>query len=165
MGCLPNNDDTVNEEDDDKGYESENCGESWKNYKDEKYITNKELEVVLRNFFEENTVWDFIYLKTWFSPEKYVFPMYCPCGKIHKPWLEKEEILSIIEDDLGDIGLCDKNKFVQSVPFFDHLQQKTTSGSLIHYGLISSHTLFTKGSPFMNIKLHETNFKTYYIQR
>ena len=38
---LPNDDDTVNEEDDDKGYEPENCGEPWKNYKGEKYFTNK----------------------------------------------------------------------------------------------------------------------------
>ena len=42
----PNNDDAVNKEDDNKGYESENCGEPWKNYEDEKYITNKELELV-----------------------------------------------------------------------------------------------------------------------
>ena len=44
--ALPNDSDTVNEEDDDKAYESENWGESWKNYKDDKYITNNELEVV-----------------------------------------------------------------------------------------------------------------------
>ena len=47
--------------------------------------------------------------------------MYCPCAKIHKPWLEKENILSIIEDDLGDIGLCHKNKFDKRESFFDHL--------------------------------------------
>ena len=33
---LPNDDDTVNEEDD-SAYESKNWGEPWKNYKDEKY--------------------------------------------------------------------------------------------------------------------------------
>ena len=43
----PNDDDI---EEDDSGYESENWGEPWKNYKDEKYITNKELEIVLQNF-------------------------------------------------------------------------------------------------------------------
>ena len=32
--ALPNNDDT---EEDDSGYESENWGELWKNYNDEKY--------------------------------------------------------------------------------------------------------------------------------
>ena len=37
--ALPNDDDTFNEEDD-EGYEPENCGEPWKNYKDEKYVTN-----------------------------------------------------------------------------------------------------------------------------
>ena len=32
----------------DSGYESEKCDEPWKNlYKDEKYITDKELEIVL----------------------------------------------------------------------------------------------------------------------
>ena len=41
--AQPNDDDTVNEGDDDKGYESENCGELWKNYKDKKYITKTEL--------------------------------------------------------------------------------------------------------------------------
>ena len=30
------------------GYESENCGESQKNYADEKYIANKNLELVLQ---------------------------------------------------------------------------------------------------------------------
>ena len=50
--ALPDDDDTVNNEDD-SGYESENCGEPWKNYKDEKYITNNELEIVLRYFFEK----------------------------------------------------------------------------------------------------------------
>ena len=44
---LLNDVDTVNKEDDDKVYESGNCGEPWKNYKDEKYITNKELEIAL----------------------------------------------------------------------------------------------------------------------
>ena len=58
------------------------------------------------NVFEEDTVWDFSYLKTWFDQEKFVYPLYCPCGKIHKPWVEKENILCIIEDDLGDIELC-----------------------------------------------------------
>ena len=55
-----------------------------------KYITNKELEIVLRKVFEENTVWYFRYLKTWFNQENYVYTMYCPCGKIYKPWLEKK---------------------------------------------------------------------------
>ena len=59
----PNNDDSVNKEDDDKGYESENCGEPLKNYKDEIYITNNELVVVLQQNFEENIVWDFGILK------------------------------------------------------------------------------------------------------
>ena len=126
----------MNKEDDDKGYESENCFELWKNFEDGKYISNKELEHVLRKFVEENTMWDFSYPKIWFNQEKFVFSIYCPCGKIHKPWLEKEDILCIIEVDLGDIGLCYKNKFSQRVPFFDHLRQKTTSGSLIHYGLM-----------------------------
>ena len=62
--------------------------------------------------------------------------MYCPCGKIHKLWLEKKDILSIIEADLGDKGLCHKNKFDERVQFFDHLGQKATCGSLIHYGLM-----------------------------
>ena len=81
-------------------------------------------------------VWDFSHLKTWFNQEKYDYHMYCPCCKIHKPWLEKEDILWIIEDDLGEIGLCHKNKFAQRVSFFDHLRQKVTSGSRIHYGLM-----------------------------
>ena len=51
-----NNYETTNEEDDDIGYESENCGKPWKNYKDEKYIINKELEHVLQKVLEENTV-------------------------------------------------------------------------------------------------------------
>ena len=79
---------------------------------------------------------DFSYLKTWFNQEKFVNPKYCPCGKINKPWLKKEDILCIIEADLGEIGLCHKNKFAQRVPFFDHLRQKTTRDSLIHYGLL-----------------------------
>ena len=62
-----NDDDTVNDDDNDMGYESENFGQPWKSYEDEIYITNKELELVLRIFFEENIVWDFSYLKTWFN--------------------------------------------------------------------------------------------------
>ena len=71
------------------------------------------------NFFEDNTVWDFSYLKTWFKQEKFVFPMYWPCSKTHKPWLEKKDVLCIIQANLGEIGLCCKNKFDQRVPFFD----------------------------------------------
>ena len=70
---MPNNDDT---EEDESSYESEDWGEPWKNYEDEHYITDKELETVLRKIFEENTVWDFSYLKTWFNQEKLVYPMY-----------------------------------------------------------------------------------------
>ena len=77
-------------------------------------------------------MWDFSYLKTLFDQESYVCPMNCPCGKIHKLWLEKENILSIIEDDLGEIGLCHKNKFDKRVSFFDHLRQKAQCGSIIH---------------------------------
>ena len=132
--ARPNDDDT--EDEDESSYESENWGEPWKNRKDEEYITDKELEIVLRKFFEENTVWDFSFLKTRFNPEKYVYPMYCPCGKIHKQWLENEKLLSIVQEDLGDVGLCHKNKFTQRVPFFDHIRQKATSGSIIHYGLM-----------------------------
>ena len=62
--------------------------------------------------------------------------MYCPSGKTHKPWLEKENILSIIEGDSGDIGLCHKNKFDKQVSFFDHLRQKAQCDSMIHYGLM-----------------------------
>ena len=130
---MPNDDDT---EEDDSSYESENWGEPWKNYEDEHYITDKELEIVLQKIFEENTVWDFSYLKTWFNQEKSVFSMYCPCGKIHKPWLEKEDMLCIIEEDLQDYGLCHKNKFDKRLSFFDHLRQKSTSGSIIHYSLM-----------------------------
>ena len=100
--ALPNNDET---EKDDSGYESENWGESLKNYKDEKHITNKDFEIVLRNIFEENT-----------------------------PWLEKEDILSIIEDDIGDIGLCHKNKFDKSVSFFDHLRKKAQYCPMLKIG-------------------------------
>ena len=171
--ALPNDDDT---EEDDSGYESENWGEPWKNYKDEKYITNKESKIVLHKKSEENTVWDFSYLKTWFSnQENYVYPLYCPCGKIHKPWLEKECILSIIEDDLGDIGLCHKRKFDKRVSFFDHLRQKAQWGSVLHYGLMQYlHIIFpnhikapkkNKVSPSMNIEFNDTNFKTFCIHR
>ena len=38
--AQPNNNDTVNDEDDDMGYESENCGDPFK--------TNKELELLLQ---------------------------------------------------------------------------------------------------------------------
>ena len=116
---------------------------------------------------------DFSYLKTWFNQEKRDFPMYCPCGKIHQPWLEKEDILCIIEEDLGDYGLCHKNEIGKRVSFFDHLRQKATSGSIIHYGLMQyllilhpNHIKVPKKkrvNPFMNIKFHETNFKTFCI--
>ena len=129
MNDRPNDDDT---EEDDSGYESENWGEPWKNYEDEHYITDKELEIILRKIFEENTVWDFTYLKTWFNQENYVHSMYCP----YKLWLEKEDILRIIEADLGDYGLCNKNKFDKIVSFFDHLRQKAQCGRIIHYGLM-----------------------------
>ena len=56
LDALPNDDDTVNKDNNDMGYKSENCGEPWKKYKDEKYVKNKELELVLRKCFEENTV-------------------------------------------------------------------------------------------------------------
>ena len=106
-------------------------------------ITNNELEIVLQNFFEENTVWDFSYLKTWFKQKKFVYSMYCPCGKIHKPWLEKENILSIIEDILGEIGLCHKKNFDKRVSFFDHLRQKAQCSSIIHYRLMQNlHVLY-----------------------
>ena len=85
---IPNHDNT---EEDDSNYESENRGEPWKNYEDELYITDKELEIVLQKKINEYTVWDFSYLKTWFDQEKIVFSLYCPCGKIHKRWLEKKD--------------------------------------------------------------------------
>ena len=89
----PNDDEIKNKVYDDKSYESENCGKPWKNYEDEKYITNKELKLVLQIFFEQNTVSDFSCLKTWFNQEKFVFPIYYQCGKIHKLWLEKKHIM------------------------------------------------------------------------
>ena len=96
--------------------------------------------------------------------------MYCPFGKIHKPRLEKEDILCIIDEDLRDYELCHKNKFGKRVSF---LRQKATSGSIIHYGfMLSSYCIpitfkFKKNkvSLFMNIEFHETNFKIFYIQR
>ena len=60
LNDMPNDDDT---EEDDSSSESENLGEEWKNYKDINYITDKGLEIVLQKAFEENTVWDFSYLK------------------------------------------------------------------------------------------------------
>ena len=53
----PNDDDT---EKDESGYESENWGKPWKNYEDEHYITDIELEIILQKIFKENTVWDFV---------------------------------------------------------------------------------------------------------
>ena len=97
-------------------------GEPWKNYEDEHYITDKELEIVLQKILKEKTLSDFSYLKIWFNQEKYVFLIYCPCGKIHKPSLEKEDILCIIEENLRAFGLCHINKFVKRVSFFDHLR-------------------------------------------
>ena len=134
------------------------------------------MELVLQNFFEEITVWDFSYLKTWIKQEIYVFPMYCPCGKIHKLWLEKKIILCIIKADLGEIGLCHKNKFAARVIFFDHIRQKATYGSLFHYRLMQYlHILypdFVKPSKQNKLSksIHEyrvtkTNFKTFCIQR
>ena len=64
------------------------------------------MQLVLKKRVEQNTVWDFSFVKTWFNQEKYFYPMYCQCGKIHKTWLEKEDILCIIEADLGEIRLC-----------------------------------------------------------
>ena len=49
-GMLSRDIDIVNKEDDDKGYEPVSCGEPQKSYKYEKYITNKELELVFRFF-------------------------------------------------------------------------------------------------------------------
>ena len=134
------------------------------------------MELVLQNLFEENTVWDFSYLKHWFHQQNYVYPMYSTWSKIHKPWLEKEDILCIIEADLGEMWLCYKNKFTARAPFFDHLRQKATYGSLIHYRLMQYlHILcplevktpkqIKKVSPFMNIEFHETNLKIFGIQR
>ena len=91
------------------------------------------MEIDLSKCIEENIVLGFSYLKTWFNQENYVYPMYCPCGKIHKPWLEKENILSIIEDDLGSKGLYHKNKFDKIVSIFNHLRQKAQYGSIVNY--------------------------------
>ena len=101
--------------------------------------------------------------------------MYCPCGKIHKPWLEKEDILCIIEEDLGDYGLCHENKFEKRVSFFDHLRQKATSGSIIHYGLMQYLLILypdyvkvpkkKQVSQFIKIEFNHINFKTFCIQR
>ena len=82
---------------------------------------------------EQNTVLDFSFVKTWFNLEKYIYHMYYPCCKIHKPWLEKEDIFCIIE---RNIELYHKNKLTPRVPFFDYIQQKVTSGSHIHFGLM-----------------------------
>ena len=87
---MPNDDNTVIKEDGGNGYESENCIVPWKNYKDEQFNSNTELELVLKKSFEAV---GFCLSKTWLNQEKYVFPMYCPYGKILKPWLEKEDIL------------------------------------------------------------------------
>ena len=50
---LPNNDDPVNDEDDDAGFESDNWIVPQKNYEDKKYITNKQLELVLQFFLKK----------------------------------------------------------------------------------------------------------------
>ena len=106
------------------------------------------------------------------NQEKFVYPIYCTCDEIHKPWLEKENILSIIEDDLVDIGLFHINKFDERVSFFDHLRQKSQCGSIIYYRLMQYlHMLYLdyvkippkKVSPFVNIEFNETNFKTFCI--
>ena len=81
-------------------------------------------------------MWDFSCQTTWFNQENCVYSMYCPCGKMHELWLEKEDILCIIEADLRDIRLCHKKKFDKRVSFFDHLQQKATCSSIIHHRLM-----------------------------
>ena len=172
LNDMANDDDT---EEDDSSSESVYFGEEWDNYNEVNYITDKQLETVLRKIFEENTVWDFSYLKTRFNPDKSIYPMYCPCGKIHKPWLEEEKILSIIKEDLGDYGLCHKNKFEKRVSFFDHLRQKATSGSIIHYGLMQYLLILypdyvkvpkkKQVSQFIKIEFNHINFKTFCIQR
>ena len=103
--AQPKDDDMVNDENAYMGYESENCGEPCENHEDEIHISKSKLELVLRKNVEENTVWDFSFVKTWCNQEKNVCPMYCPRVKVHKPWLEKEDLLCIIEEDLGEIGL------------------------------------------------------------
>ena len=100
--------------------------------------------------------------------------MYCPCGNIYKPWLEKQDILCIIEEDLEYYKLCHMNKFEKA--FFNNLQQKATSSNIIHYGLMQhililypDYIKFSKKkkqvSPFMNIEFDDTNFKTFCILR
>ena len=87
---------------------------------------------------------------------------------INHSW-RKKNILHIIEADLGDIGLCHKNKFDKRESFFDHLRQNVQCGRVIHYGfmqylhiLYPNHVKVPKKSPFMNIKL-TTKISKYFV--
>ena len=51
-----------------------------------KIILDKDLNQELQKFLT----------KIWFDQENYIYPMYCPCGTIHKPRLEREDTLYII---------------------------------------------------------------------
>ena len=55
LHALLNDNENLNK-DDDSGYESENWGEPWINFKHEKYITNNALEIVLRTFCLKHSV-------------------------------------------------------------------------------------------------------------
>ena len=102
---LPNNDDPVNDEDDDAGFESDNWIVPQKNYEDKKYITNKQLELVLQFFLKKIQSGILILQKIRLTKRIMFIPYIVLVKQNQKPWLEKEDLLCIIEEDLGEIGL------------------------------------------------------------
>ena len=106
-------------------------------YIEGKYVSEKTLINALKGLFEENIFWDLAFqATTWLNQEiDQPIPSLCPCGKIYKVWLTKNNIVDDIENN-SQLGICIKYHFKDKVSSFNHISQKAEQNSLIHYGLM-----------------------------
>ena len=71
-------------------------------------------------------------------------PSLCPCGKINKELVTKNNIVDDIENN-GQPRLCNKYHFKDKSSYFNQICQRAQENSLIHYGLMQFlNSLYTK---------------------
>ena len=101
-----------------------------------KYINESSLIYTLSTIFNENLVWDIgLQMECLRRKDKndasrlFTSRTYCPCGKVHKSWLNQKGLTMFIK------APCHKNIFSSHQKFFQHIASKAQEGCLIHYGL------------------------------
>ena len=61
--------------------------------------------------------------------------MFCPCGRSHKNWLEEQELVDFIKNDMRKRQLCCVNIFSSGEDLFQHVVHAKGYGSMVYYVL------------------------------